>query len=43
MGQFSYVYAGAQNMGIPGVSICIGNEKYLNSEDNSRYLILDNW
>ena len=36
-----YVYAGAQkNMGIPGVSICIGNEKYLNSEDNSRYLNL---
>ncbi len=37
----AYVYAGAQkNMGIPGVSICIGNEKYLNSEDNSRYLNL---
>ena len=28
----AYVYAGAQkNMGIPGVSICIGDEKYLNS------------
>ena len=37
----AYVYAGAQkNMGIPGVSICIGNEKYLNSDDNSRYLNL---
>ncbi len=37
----AYVYAGAQkNMGIPGVSICIGDEKYLNSEDNSRYLNL---
>jgi len=37
----AYVYAGAQkNMGIPGVSICIGNEKYLNSDDNSRYLDL---
>ena len=37
----AYVYAGAQkNMGIPGVSICMGNEKYLNSEDNSRYLNL---
>jgi len=37
----AYAYAGAQkNMGIPGVSICIGNEKYLNSEDNSRYLNL---
>jgi len=37
----AYVYAGAQkNMGIPGVSICIGNKKYLNSEDNSRYLNL---
>ena len=37
----AYVYAGAQkNMGIPGVSICIGNEKYLNSQDNSRYLNL---
>ena len=37
----AYVYAGAQkNMGIPGVSICIGNEKYLNSEDNSRYVNL---
>ena len=37
----AYIYAGAQkNMGIPGVSICIGDEKYLNSEDNSRYLNL---
>ena len=37
----AYVYAGAQkNMGIPGVSICIGNEKYLNSDGNSRYLNL---
>ena len=37
----AYVYAGAQkNMGIPGVSICIGDEKYLNSKDNSRYLNL---
>ena len=37
----AYVYAGDQkNMGIPGVSICIGDEKYLNSEDNSRYLNL---
>ena len=37
----AYVYAGAQkNMGIPGVSICIGNEKYLNSDNNSRYLDL---
>ena len=37
----AYIYAGAQkNMGIPGVSICIGNEKYLGSEDNSRYLNL---
>ena len=37
----AYIYAGAQkNMGIPGVSICIGNEKYLSSEDNSRYLNL---
>ncbi len=37
----AYIYAGAQkNMGIPGVSICIGDEKYLNLEDNSRYLNL---
>ena len=37
----AYIYAGAQkNMGIPGVSICIGNEKYLNSDGNSRYLNL---
>ena len=37
----AYIYAGAQkNMGIPGVSICIGDEKYLNSEENSRYLNL---
>ena len=35
----AYIYAGAQkNMGIPGVSICIGDKKYLNTEDNSRYL-----
>ncbi len=37
----AYIYAGAQkNMGIPGVSICIGDKKYLNSEGNSRYLNL---
>tara|TARA_B100000212_G_C27327445_1_gene513038 strand:+ start:99 stop:1169 length:1071 start_codon:yes stop_codon:yes gene_type:complete len=35
----AYIYAGAQkNMGIPGVSICIGDEKHLNSGDNSKYL-----
>ena len=35
----AYIYAGAQkNMGIPGVSICIGDEMYLNSEGNSKYL-----
>ena len=37
----AYIYAGAQkNMGIPGVSICIGDEKYLNTQDNSKYLNL---
>ena len=37
----AYIYAGAQkNMGIPGVSICIGDEQYLNTENNSKYLNL---
>ena len=37
----AYIYAGAQkNMGIPGVSICIGDKQYLNSENNSKYLNL---
>ena len=37
----AYLYAGAQkNMGIPGVTICIGDKKYVDSDDNPRYLNL---
>ena len=37
----SYIYAGAQkNMGIPGVTICIGREDLLSDIDNPAYLNL---
>ncbi len=37
----TYIYAGAQkNMGIPGVTICIGDESHLPNTDNPSYLNL---
>ena len=37
----TYIYAGAQkNMGIPGVTICIGDENHLPDADNPSYLNL---
>ena len=36
-----YIYAGAQkNMGIPGVTICIGDEAHLHDVKNPAYLNL---
>ncbi len=37
----TYIYGGAQkNMGIPGVTICIGDENHLSDVDNPSYLNL---